>query len=35
MMYEMQRRETRYGRVAVCIGDGQGVALVLRDAEKT
>lgn len=35
LMYEMQRRETRYGCVAVCIGGGQGVALVLRDAEKT
>jgi len=35
LMCEMQRRETRYGCVAVCIGGGQGVALVLRDAEKT
>ena len=35
LMYEMQRRETCYGCVAVCIGGGQGVALVLRDAEKT
>ncbi|MFH1107702.1 MAG: hypothetical protein V1790_00680 [Planctomycetota bacterium] len=34
LMYEMQRRETRYGCVAVCIGGGQGVALVLRDADK-
>ncbi len=35
LMYEMQRRDVRYGCVSACIGGGQGVALVIRDLEKT
>ncbi|MCP4245640.1 MAG: thiolase family protein [bacterium] len=33
LMYEMQRRQVRYGCASACIGGGQGVAVVLRDAE--
>jgi len=35
LMYEMERRGVRYGCVAVCIGGGQGVAMVIRNTERT
>lgn len=35
LMYEMQRREVAYGCASACIGGGQGVAVILRDTEKT
>jgi acetyl-CoA acetyltransferase family protein len=35
LIYEMQRRDVRYGCASACIGGGQGVALVVRDLEKT
>jgi acetyl-CoA C-acetyltransferase len=35
LMYEMQRRDARYGCASACIGGGQGVAVIIRDAEKT
>jgi acetyl-CoA acetyltransferase len=35
LMYEMQRRGVAYGCTSACIGGGQGVALIIRDAEKT
>jgi len=35
LIYEMQRRDVRYGCTSACIGGGQGVALVIRDLEKT
>jgi len=35
LIHEMQRRDVRYGCASVCIGGGQGVALVIRDLEKT
>ena len=35
LIYEMQRRDVRYGCASACIGGGQGVALVIRDLEKT
>jgi acetyl-CoA acetyltransferase family protein len=35
LMYEMQRRDVRYGCASACIGGGQGVAVVIRDTEKT
>jgi len=34
LIYEMQRRDVRYGCASACIGGGQGVAVVVRDAEK-
>jgi acetyl-CoA C-acetyltransferase len=30
LMYEMQRRQSKYGLAALCIGGGQGMALVLE-----
>jgi acetyl-CoA C-acetyltransferase len=30
LMYEMQRRQSKYGMAALCIGGGQGMALVLE-----
>lgn len=35
LIYEMQRRDVRFGCASACIGGGQGVALVVRDLEKT
>ena len=35
LMYEMRRRDVAYGCASACIGGGQGVAVILRDAEKT
>jgi len=35
LMYEMQRREVRYGCASACIGGGQGVAVIIRDTERT
>ena len=35
LIYEMQRRDVRYGCASACIGGGQGVALLIRDLEKT
>ncbi len=35
LMYEMQRRDVPFGCAAACIGGGQGVALIIRDLEKT
>jgi acetyl-CoA acetyltransferase family protein len=35
LIHEMQRRDVRYGCASTCIGGGQGVALVIRDLEKT
>ena len=35
LMYEMKRRGLRYGCASACIGGGQGVAVILRDAEKS
>ena len=34
LMYEMQRREARYGCASACIGGGQGVAVIIRNTEK-
>ena len=34
LMYEMQRRDLRYGCASACIGGGQGIAVVIRDTEK-
>lgn len=34
LIYEMERRDVRYGCTAVCIGGGQGMAVVISDAEK-
>ncbi|MEK7710348.1 MAG: thiolase family protein [Planctomycetota bacterium] len=34
LMYEMERRGVRHGCVGVCIGGGQGVAMVIRDSER-
>lgn len=33
LMYEMQRREARYGCASACIGGGQGMAVILRDSQ--
>ena len=33
LMYEMERRGTRYGCASACIGGGQGIAVVIRDTE--
>jgi len=30
LMYEMQRRQSKYGLAALCVGGGQGMALVLE-----
>ncbi len=35
LMYEMERRAVRYGCASACIGGGQGVAVIIRDTEKT
>ncbi|MHC4062922.1 MAG: thiolase family protein [Planctomycetota bacterium] len=35
LMYEMERREVRYGCASACIGGGQGIAVIIRDTEKT
>ncbi|UCC29862.1 MAG: thiolase family protein [Phycisphaerales bacterium] len=35
LMYEMERRDVHYGCASACIGGGQGVAVVIRDTEKT
>ena len=35
LMYEMQRRDVRYGCASACIGGGQGIAVVIRDTKKT
>lgn len=35
LMYEMERRGVRYGCASACIGGGQGVAVIIRDTEKT
>jgi len=34
LMYEMQRREVRYGCASACIGGGQGIAIIIGDTEK-
>jgi acetyl-CoA acetyltransferase family protein len=34
LMYEMQRRDVRYGCASACIGGGQGIAMIIRDTEK-
>ncbi len=34
LMYEMERRDVRYGCASACIGGGQGAAVVIRDREK-
>jgi acetyl-CoA C-acetyltransferase len=33
LMYEMERRDVRYGCASACIGGGQGVAVIIRDME--
>jgi acetyl-CoA C-acetyltransferase len=30
LMYEMQRRQSRYGLATLCIGGGQGVATIIE-----
>lgn len=35
LMYEMERRGVRYGCTSACIGGGQGVAVVIKDTERT
>jgi acetyl-CoA acetyltransferase family protein len=35
LIYEMERRDVRYGCASACIGGGQGVAVIVRDVEKT
>ena len=35
LIYEMERRDVRYGCASACIGGGQGVAVIIRDTEKT
>jgi acetyl-CoA acyltransferase 2 len=35
LIYEMERRGVRYGCASACIGGGQGVAVIIRDTEKT
>lgn len=35
LMHEMQRRGVRYGCASACIGGGQGVAVIIRDTEKS
>jgi len=34
LIYEMERRDLRYGCASACIGGGQGVAVIVRDTEK-
>ena len=34
LIYEMERRDVRYGCASACIGGGQGVAVVVCDTEK-
>ncbi len=34
LMYEMQRRDVRYGCASACIGGGQGAAIIIADSEK-
>jgi acetyl-CoA acetyltransferase family protein len=34
LIYEMERRDVRYGCASACIGGGQGVAVIIRDTEK-
>jgi acetyl-CoA C-acetyltransferase len=29
-MYEMERRQARYGLVSLCIGGGQGIATIFE-----
>jgi acetyl-CoA C-acetyltransferase len=31
-MYELERRDARYGLIAMCIGGGQGIAAVFERA---
>lgn len=33
LMYEMERRDVKYGCASACIGGGQGVAMVIRNNE--
>lgn len=35
LIYEMQLRDVKYGCASACIGGGQGIAMVIRDIEKT
>ena len=35
LMYEMERRGLRYGCASACIGGGQGLAVIIRDTERT
>jgi acetyl-CoA acetyltransferase family protein len=35
LIYEMERRGLRYGCASACVGGGQGVAVIIRDTEKT
>ena len=35
LIYEMERRGVRYGCASACIGGGQGVAVIIRDTERT
>ena len=35
LMYEMERRDVRYGCASACIGGGQGAAIIISDTEKT
>lgn len=35
LIFEMERRDVAYGCASACIGGGQGVAVIIRDAEKT
>ncbi|MFP3380213.1 hypothetical protein SB767_28200, partial [Bacillus sp. SIMBA_069] len=30
LLYEMERREARYGLAAMCIGVGQGIATIIE-----
>ncbi len=34
LIYEMERRDVRYGCASACIGGGQGIAVVVCDTEK-
>ncbi|UCF33884.1 MAG: thiolase family protein [Phycisphaerales bacterium] len=35
LMYEMERRSVQYGCASACIGGGQGVAVIIRDSERS
>ncbi len=35
LVYEMERRDERYGCVSACIGGGQGAALIIHDTTKS